>query len=159
MEKLKLRINAKECVGCHACEIACKQEHGLGVGPRLIRVIDRSPFFVPVYCRHCARPPCKDVCPTAAISRDERGIVLIDKELCIGCGDCVDACPFGAMQFDPDQEVALNCDMCIDRIEEGKQPACVLACPTHCICLVGTKTGLSQMIEKRLIEEEQGKEG
>ncbi len=85
--------NNVDCIGCRACEIACKQEHGLGVGPRLVRIIERSPDFIPVYCRHCARPPCRDACPAGAISRDERGIVWINADLCIGCLRCTDICP------------------------------------------------------------------
>ncbi|MEJ2041579.1 MAG: 4Fe-4S binding protein, partial [Desulfosarcinaceae bacterium] len=94
MAKRYLSINKKDCMGCHACEVACKQEHGLGVGPRLIKVIENSPRFIPVYCHHCAKAPCAEVCPVDAISRNEDGIVLIDEGLCIGCRECIDACPF-----------------------------------------------------------------
>jgi len=84
MEKVSLVIFQKDCMGCHACEVACKQEHNLGVGPRLIRVVEKSPVYIPIYCHHCAKPPCKDACPVDAIFRDERGIVHIKEELCIG---------------------------------------------------------------------------
>ncbi|MBW1667064.1 MAG: hypothetical protein JRJ66_03205 [Deltaproteobacteria bacterium] len=60
----------------------------VGVGPRLVRVIERISDFVPRYCRHCAKPPCKVACPVDAISRNERGIVLIDNDLCMGCRKC-----------------------------------------------------------------------
>jgi Fe-S-cluster-containing hydrogenase component 2 len=63
MRKLSLTIKKMDCMGCHACEVACKQEHGLGTGPRLIRVIEKAPRFIPVYCHHCADAPCLDSCP------------------------------------------------------------------------------------------------
>ena len=147
MEKISLIIKKSDCMGCHACEVACKQEHGLKVGPRLIRVIEKVPEFIPVYCRHCAKPPCRDACPVEAITRTPKGIVLIDNDLCIGCRECVEACPFGAMQFDPDDEVAIKCDLCVDLLEQGKKPACLSICPTGCISL-GKKKSIAAVFEK-----------
>jgi len=133
MDKVTLIIDKKDCMGCHACEVACKQEHHLGVGPRLVQVIEKISEYIPIYCHHCAKPPCKEACPVDAILRNEQGIVLINNDLCIGCRDCVQACPFGAMQFDDNREVALKCDLCVDRLAENKEPACVSVCPTGCI--------------------------
>lgn len=147
MGKYTLIINKKDCMGCHACEVACKQEHGLGVGPRLIKVIEKSPEFVPVFCRHCARPPCGEACPVAAISRNDRGIVLVDTDVCIGCRDCVDACPFGAMQFADRTEVAMKCDLCIDRLDNGRKPACLSVCPTGCISM-GKDKSIAAVFER-----------
>ena len=76
MNKISLVFRKKDCMGCHACEVACKQEHALGVGPRLVRVLEKSPDYVPIYCHHCAKAPCKEACPVEAISRNEQGIVL-----------------------------------------------------------------------------------
>ena len=126
-------------MGCHACEVACKQEHRLGVGPRLVRVIEEIADFIPVYCHHCARPPCKESCPVEAISRNARGIVLIDNDLCIGCRECIEACPFGAMQFEDHQEVAVKCDLCVERLTDNKQPSCLGVCPTGCIHISAEK--------------------
>ena len=140
MGKCALMIKKIDCMGCHACEVACKQEHGLSVGPRLIHVIEKSPDFIPVYCRHCAKPPCRKACPVDAISRNESGIVLIDNDLCIGCRECIDACPFGAMQYEEEREVAIKCDLCIERLESGKKPACLGVCPTGCISMGGEKS-------------------
>jgi Fe-S-cluster-containing dehydrogenase component len=151
MEKKSLLIFANDCTGCHACEVACKQEHGIGVGPRLIRVIEKSPFSIPVYCRHCAKPPCKDACPVEAITRNARGIVLINEDLCIGCKACVEACPFGAMQYDEDREIAMKCDLCIERLEAGEEPACKKACPAHCI-FFGDMKGLSDEVAIRALQ-------
>jgi len=86
MGKISLLINEYLCSGCHACEIACKQEHGLGVGPRVIRVLERSPYYKPLFCHHCDDPPCAKACPEDSITKDpETGIVLHDPEKCSGC--------------------------------------------------------------------------
>ncbi len=147
MEKVSLQIRKTDCMGCHACEVACKQEHGLGVGPRLVRVIEEISDFIPVYCHHCARPSCKEACPVEAISRNEQGIVLIDNDLCIGCRECIEACPFGAMQFEDNQEVAVKCDLCIERLVDNKQPSCMGVCPTGCIQF-GAKKNIAAVFER-----------
>jgi len=133
MGKFSLTIFKEDCMGCHACEVACKQEHDLGVGPRFIRVIEKSPSFIPIYCHHCTQAPCLKSCPVEAIDRNAQGVVLINQETCIGCRECVGACPFGAMQFDDTREVATKCDLCLERINHGQAPACSLVCPTGCI--------------------------
>ena len=77
-------------MGCHACEVACKQEHGLGVGPRVIRVIERTPYFKPLFCHHCEDAPCALACPESAITKDPKtGVVLVDSEKCNGCNAVV----------------------------------------------------------------------
>jgi Fe-S-cluster-containing dehydrogenase component len=133
MKKTSLVILKKDCMGCHACEVACKQEHQLAVGPRLIRVIEKAPHFTPIYCHHCAKSPCIESCPVDAVHRTTRGIVLIEDELCIGCKECIEVCPFGAMQFDDDKEIAVKCDLCVDRLDNNEEPACAKACATRCI--------------------------
>jgi len=140
MEKVSMVFRKKNCMGCHACEVACKQEHGLGVGPRLVQVLEKSPDYIPIYCHHCAKAPCKEACPVEAISRNEQGIVLIDNDLCIGCRECVEACPFGAMQFDDNQEIAVKCNLCVHRLTDNKRPACMAVCPTGCIYFDGKKS-------------------
>jgi Fe-S-cluster-containing dehydrogenase component len=147
MEKISLMFFKKDCMGCHACEVACKQEHHIGVGPRLVRVIEDAPKFIPVYCHHCAKAPCKAACPVDAISRSKQGIVLIDADLCIGCRECMAACPFGAMQYDDDREVAIKCDLCYDRLASGDAPACSTVCPTGCI-VWGTTRAYADKIEE-----------
>ena len=151
--KVSLMFFKKGCMGCHACEVACKQEHGLGVGPRLVRVIEKAPDYKPIYCHHCANATCKESCPTEAISRNEQGIVLIEEDLYIGCKKCMEACPFGAMRFDDDREVAVKCDLCVERLENNEQPACSKICPTGCIFWGDTKK-FSQKIEKIVLQGE-----
>jgi len=137
-------------MGCHACEVACKQEHQLGVGPRLVRVIEKSADFYPVYCHHCASAPCKQACPVDAISRNEKGLVLIDKDICIGCKECLEACPFGAMQYNDDQETAVKCDLCVDRLNDEQAPACYSVCPTGCISWGETKALSDRLVREAL---------
>jgi len=134
MQKTSLYFFEEDCNGCHACEVACKQEHGLHDGPRLVKVIEKSPSFIPVYFHHCDDPPpCAEACPVEAITKDDRGIVLIDEEVCTGCQECVEACPYGAMQYDEVRGLAVKCDLCYERLEKGEAPACSLVCPSHCI--------------------------
>ena len=86
MKTITLMFNEGNCSGCHACEVACKQEHGLGVGPRVVRVIEKAPFFKPLYCHHCENAPCVISCPEDAITTDpDTGVVLHDNDKCTGC--------------------------------------------------------------------------
>ena len=86
METIALLFNEANCSGCHACEVACKQEHGLGVGPRIVKVIERAPLFKPLYCHHCEDAPCIIACPEDAIITDPHtGVVLHDSDECDGC--------------------------------------------------------------------------
>ena len=137
-----LIVDDRDCTGCNTCEVACKQEHDLPVGPRWIKVYPDSPReiegkaqlrYIVTHCMHCSQPPCKDSCPVDAISKREDGLVLIDEDLCNGCKDCIEACPLGVMQFDEERGVAQKCDLCLGRLDKGLQPACVAACPSHCI--------------------------
>jgi Fe-S-cluster-containing dehydrogenase component len=150
MRNVTLMVFQKDCMGCHACEVACKQEHGLQPGPRLIKVIERGHSHIPVYCHHCARPPCRDACPEEAIYQNEWGIVQVNGELCIGCKECIEACPFGAMQYDEEREGALNCDLCYERLKNHEAPACSLVCPTRCIAW-GDMKAIAEEIEQRLL--------
>jgi NADPH-dependent glutamate synthase beta subunit-like oxidoreductase len=86
MQRISLVFNENNCCGCHACEVACKQEHGLGVGPRVVRVLERAPVFKPLYCHHCEDAPCVKACPEDAITTDPKtGVVLHDNDKCTGC--------------------------------------------------------------------------
>jgi Fe-S-cluster-containing dehydrogenase component len=87
-------------------------------------------------------------CPVNAISKNADGIVLIDRELCIGCRECLPACPFGAMQFDDDGDAAVKCDLCIDRLSTGMAPACSSVCGTQCIAW-----GSAQKLGDRVMSE------
>ncbi|MCC6776591.1 MAG: 4Fe-4S dicluster domain-containing protein [Hyphomicrobiales bacterium] len=129
--------NNVDCIGCRACEIACKDKNGLSAGPRFRKVIyveggtypDVFAYKVNMSCNHCAEPACLPSCPTGAIyKRKSDGIVDIDSTLCIGCRRCEAACPYGAPQFIPEQNIVGKCNMCVDEIEAGRKPYCVMAC-------------------------------
>lgn len=132
-----LLVDIDRCIRCHSCEVACKQEHDLPIGPRWTRVVTVGPRrvggelcmdFAFTSCVHCNEPLCAYVCPTEAISRREDGLVLISEEKCTGCGLCVSACPFGAIYINPDKQVAWKCDLCLKRVEDGLEPSCVQHC-------------------------------
>jgi anaerobic dimethyl sulfoxide reductase subunit B len=129
--------NNVDCIGCRACEIACKDKNGLAAGPRFRRVQyieggkypEVFAYKVNMSCNHCAEPACLPTCPTGAIwKRKENGVVDIDSTLCIGCRRCEAACPYGAPQFDPADGLVKKCNMCIDELESGRKPYCVMAC-------------------------------
>lgn len=129
--------NNVDCIGCRACEIACKDKNGLPPGPRFRRVMyveggtypQVYAYKVNMSCNHCAEPACLPTCPTGAIfKREKDGIVDIDSSLCIGCRRCEAACPFGAPQFIPEQNIVSKCNMCVDEIDAGRKPYCVQAC-------------------------------
>ncbi|MFC2102865.1 4Fe-4S dicluster domain-containing protein [Bacteroidota bacterium] len=88
-------------------------------------------FFVPKLCNQCDNPPCVQVCPVGATFRTDDGVVLVDKEYCIGCRYCIQGCPYGARFLDPETHTAEKCTFCYHRIVQGLQPACVEACPTQ----------------------------
>jgi len=129
--------NNVDCIGCRACEIACKDKNGLAAGPRFRRVQyieggkypEVFAYKVNMSCNHCAEPACLPTCPTGAIwKHKENGVVDIDSTLCIGCRRCEAACPYGAPQFDPADGLVKKCNMCIDELESGRKPYCVMAC-------------------------------
>jgi Fe-S-cluster-containing dehydrogenase component len=86
-------------------------------------------FFVPKLCNQCANPACVQVCPVGATYQTEDGVVLVDREWCIGCGYCIMACPYGVRFFHPVHKVAEKCTFCYHRITKGMKSACVDACP------------------------------
>ncbi len=86
-------------------------------------------FFVPKLCNHCRNSACTQVCPVGASFHSPDGVVLIDKDHCVGCGYCVQACPYGCRYIDHSIGLADKCTLCYHRIKKGESPACVMACP------------------------------
>ncbi len=134
-----LSVDATRCIGCFACQVACKMEHDLPAGPGTVRVIQLGPFaendeltmsYLPVTCFHCERPACVAKCPTGAMQKREDGIVFSDPELCIGCQTCAVACPYGIPTLNTATGKIAKCDGCKARVDLGLWPACALTCPT-----------------------------
>ena len=131
--------DGQRCIKCFTCEIACKQWREIPPGTyKLRRVYEVAtgefPAVVRTFhseaCRHCADPPCAAACPTGAISRGEDdGIVRVEAAQCDGCRACEPACPHGVPQFASDGVLRL-CDLCSDRLADGKRPICSDSCPT-----------------------------
>lgn len=154
-------IDINKCIGCGNCVRACKRENGVlkpffRTWVERYRVTDTahvhadSPngghdgfpddkvdgtvtkgFYVPKICNHCRNTPCTQVCPVNASYMSPEGVILIDKQQCIGCGYCVQACPYGSRYIDPRTHTADKCTWCYHRITKGLPPACVAVCPTE----------------------------
>lgn len=135
--------DAKKCIGCRACEVQCKSNKSLPVGPKLCQIVTIGPKFVGnlpraaytfMPCFHCENPWCVAACPTGAMrKRDLDGIVFVDSDLCVGCKTCMSACPWGAPQWNEETGKVVKCDFCMDRVDQGLPPACTVVCPTDCL--------------------------
>jgi len=137
--KLGFLVDLNLCMGCKACEVACKVENEVPLSSWRLRVkyIDIGSFpnttreFTPLRCNHCESAPCERICPVSALHYLENGIVNVDNSRCIGCAGCMMACPYGAIYMDPETNTADKCTYCAHRIEGGLMPACVVACPVE----------------------------
>lgn len=137
MSKYAMVIDMDRCISCHACEVACRQHYDVPV-PYYRNWVHQLPpegVFPDIkkvsyvgLCNHCDDAPCVQACPTGATYKRDDGVVVVDKDLCIGCGLCIDACPYGARYIDPLNNKVDKCDFCIDRVTEGQEPVCVETC-------------------------------
>src|ERR1700733_567900 len=134
-------IDQGRCIGCHACTVACKEEHQVPVGVfrTWVKHIEKGEFphssrhFGVMRCNHCDDSPCTEICPTSALYRRSDGIVDFDNRRCIGCKPCIQACPYDALYIDPNNNTAAKCNFCAHRVEMRLEPACVIVCPTQAI--------------------------
>ena len=141
-ERLALMIDLERCTGCKSCEVACKQEHRLGPGEYRNKVVwsggaeQPALAFLTLVCQHGERPACLRACPVnpKAIAKDPAtGVVSVLEDRCTGCGECVIACPYSAMGYDPRGHHAVKCDLCTERRAAGLTTACASVCPTRAI--------------------------
>jgi formate dehydrogenase iron-sulfur subunit len=151
------------CIGCKACEVACKEWNQLpaenggmrelsgnsydntqrldGIHWRHVKFIEQFDetrrdgrwLMMSDVCKHCVQAGCLEVCPTGAIIRTEFDTVVIQSDVCNGCRDCIAACPFGVIEINPASNTAQKCTLCYDRMQNGLEPACSKACPTDSI--------------------------
>jgi formate dehydrogenase iron-sulfur subunit len=148
------------CIGCKACEVACKQwnqlpddgftftgmsyDNTVRLGSstwRHVAFVERpaiedtkfSWLMMSDVCKHCETAGCLDACPTGSIIRTEFDTVFVQPDICNGCGYCVSACPFGVIDRREDDGRAWKCTLCYDRLDAGRTPACAQACPTESI--------------------------
>lgn len=122
-----LQADLDKCTGCRTCEMVCSLTHSGECNPLKSRILvtrmKLRGVMIPVYCKQCVKPPCAENCPIDAIYRNENtGMVLINYDTCIGCKNCIQYCPFGALTLEPDTEKVIKCDLC-----EGN-PQCVKYC-------------------------------
>jgi len=174
-ERVGFFTDTSVCIGCKACEVACKEwnaipqdgRHWTGESydntsalgantwrhvafieqEKPLKVDDGEGGFRWLMssdvCKHCTQAACLDVCPTGSLFRTEFGTVVVQEDICNGCGYCVPACPFGVLDkrhlADPDRPVhgedgrIWKCTLCYDRLKDGHEPACAKACPTESI--------------------------
>ncbi|GAA4214669.1 4Fe-4S dicluster domain-containing protein [Microbispora amethystogenes] len=142
------------CIGCKACEVACKEWNdvpddgfvfratsydntgSLGASTwRHVAFVEQDGRWLMMsdVCKHCTHAACLDVCPTGALFRTEFDTVVVQPDVCNGCGYCVPACPYGVIDRREDDGRAWKCTLCYDRLRGGMEPACAKACPTKSI--------------------------
>ncbi len=159
------------CVNCKACIVACKVKHGspphltrpMPAEPTGLNLIQVYPFgpelrndrvvqaFVGIACMQCEEAACLKVCPTSAIYKDPQTcITMVDKNRCLGCKACLWACPFGVPSYDQNGKLAL-CDLCADRLQEGKKAACEAACQARAI-FIGSPEEIKELRSRRAVK-------
>ncbi|MBS5451193.1 MAG: 4Fe-4S dicluster domain-containing protein [Coriobacteriia bacterium] len=159
-KRFGMLIDLSLCIGCNACAVACKEENDVpltcfNTWVESFDVQDAEGRVrranVPKLCNHCENPACVEVCPADATYAAEDGTVLVDVEKCIGCGACVQACPYGARYINPELNVAGKCTFCHHRSENGLLPACVATCVSNAR-IFGDLNDPDSDISKRLAE-------
>lgn len=154
-------IDHDRCIGCHACTVACKAENAVPVGNfrTWVKYVEKGTFpevrrhFAVLRCNHCNNAPCVKICPVNALEKRGDGIVDIDRDACIGCRACMQACPYDAIYLNEDSGAIEKCHFCAHRVEKGLEPACVIVCPEQAI-IAGDIQNPASKISKMLLESE-----
>ena len=134
-------IDHRKCIGCHACTVACKSENEVPLGKfrTWVKYTEKGTYpsvrrhFTVLRCNHCDNAPCVTICPVNALQKRPDAIVDLDRDACIGCRGCMQACPYDALYLNEDTGTAEKCHYCAHRTELGLQPACVVVCPEQAI--------------------------
>ncbi len=134
-------IDHDSCIGCHACTVACKAENDVPVGSfrTWVKYTEQGVFpdikrhFLVERCNHCTDAPCVTICPVNALEKRPDGIVDLDRDACIGCRACMQACPYDAIYLNEDLGAVEKCHFCAHRVDRGLEPACVTVCPVSAI--------------------------
>lgn len=128
---VRISVDISKCSGCRYCELWCSFSHEKVFAASLsrIRVVkdDLIGMDYPIICRQCSEPPCISACSTGALYRDEQGIIRVNKDLCVRCRLCAEACPYGAVSLNLFDGTPLICDLC------GGNPVCVRKCPSNAL--------------------------
>lgn len=135
-------FDMNRCIGCRTCQVACKDRRNIqvaGARPRRVGTFECGTypevgmFHSSIGCNHCEHPACVQNCPTAAMFKNDDGIVLHDDSRCVQCRNCMTVCPYGAPQWDVELSMIVKCDSCMDLRAEGRAPVCVESCPTRAL--------------------------
>ncbi len=157
-----MAIDTKKCVGCSDCVVACQTENSIEHGYARDWITETVTGIYPNMelefrserCNHCDNTPCVRTCPTGASHIIDGGIVKVTHHECIGCGACIQSCPYDARYFHTEGWVD-KCTFCDHRVANGQNPACVSVCPTHCMYfgdLDDKNSEVSKIIAKRKVK-------
>lgn len=143
-EQYRFHFDMTKCIGCQCCVVACNEQNGnpADIHWRRVGEIEGGSYpetwrsYLSMGCNHCLEPTCMEGCPVEAYTKDPAtGLVLHSEDACIGCQYCTWNCSYGVPQFNPERGVVGKCDMCHGRLAEGREPACVHACPEGAIAI------------------------
>jgi len=146
--EMEFFIDMQRCIGCQACVVACAECETNGQDSMIhVNYVDRAHSIQTTVqvCMHCEDPVCARVCPADAISKDEFGVVhTANTARCIGCSNCVMACPFGVPFKQEKYDLMMKCNLCYDRTSAGKKPMCATVCPSGAL-YYGTREDMRKM--------------
>jgi Fe-S-cluster-containing dehydrogenase component len=157
--RLAMVIDTKKCVGCSDCVVACQTENDVPIGYCRDWITETVNGTYPNLelelrserCNHCSNSPCVRCCPTGASHYGEGGAVIVTHNECIGCGACIESCPYDARYQHPEGYID-KCTFCHHRVSNGLLPACVSVCPTKCMYfgdLDNSHSEVSQLLRNR----------